>query len=225
MQLNPRTKYFLYLTHIEQTSTWVYCSIKACIPLNSSLISCVGQSQASHPDSPATAHIWLFLSCCSGGLTLSMMTKMAKESRHGCVNIVLPTAWKPKTNTAALKSAERKNNMVWSSANCFWETWQKSYDTREMLTWHISGRVTHPIPERPVRLYQYAWHRCHILMSATPAETYEEGCWMVHVQWQQYFLFQTLPSAIIYFSHSLTLFEGIYIQSTVWQQNSLKNVI
>ena len=108
------------------------------------------------------------------------MTKMAIESKNGRVNAVLPSppaAAKPKTDTAALKSAERTNNMALSLAYCFWEPWRKSYDTREMLTWHISGRLTHPIPRRPVRRYQNVWHCCHILMSATPAETYEEGCW------------------------------------------------
>lgn len=44
-----------------------------------------------------------------------------------------------------------------------------------MLTWHISGRVTHPIPRRPVRLHQNVWHCCHIRMSATPAQAYEQS--------------------------------------------------
>lgn len=119
-------------------------------------------------------------------------------------------------NTAALKSAERTNNTALSSACCFWEPWRKSYDTREMLTWHISGRLTHPIPKRPVRRYQNVWHCCHILMSATPAETYEEGCWMVHVQWQLEFQFQ--PPSVL--SHSLTLLEGNYIEPKVCQGKS-----
>lgn len=45
-----------------------------------------------------------------------------------------------------------------------------------MLTWHISGRVTRPIPKRPFTLWEHREHRCHILVSATPTETYEEGC-------------------------------------------------
>lgn len=32
--LSPRTKYFLYLTLLEQTTTWVHYSIKPCVPLN-----------------------------------------------------------------------------------------------------------------------------------------------------------------------------------------------
>lgn len=43
MLLHPRAKYFLYLIHKEQTKAWVYYSLKACIPLNSSLTDCVGQ--------------------------------------------------------------------------------------------------------------------------------------------------------------------------------------
>lgn len=101
MLLNPTTKYFLYLTHREQTSTWGYCSIKACISLNNSLVSCVA-------DSPQHT-----LGCSSvvvAKAIVSTMTMMAKESKYGCVAAVF-AAWKPKTNTVALKSAERKNNM------------------------------------------------------------------------------------------------------------------
>lgn len=137
-----------------------------------------------------------------------------KDGQKLKANNVLPAEWKTKVNVSALKSCERKRN----STNGFRETWQKSSESREMLTWHISGRVTHPIPERPVRLYQYKWHRCHILMSATPAESYEEGCWMVHVQRQQYVVFQTPLSAI-----TLTLSELIHIQST--EQNSGKRLL
>ena len=96
---------------------------------------------------------------------------------------------------------KKKKNMALDLAQCFWETWGKSYDIREMFTWHISGRVTHPIPRRPVRLHQSIWHCCHILMSVTPTETYEEGCWTVHAQWQQEFRFQQLSTASLYFSY------------------------
>ncbi len=48
-----------------------------------------------------------------------MMTKMAKESKNGRVNTILPSlpaAEKAEMDTAALKSAERKKHMALSSA-------------------------------------------------------------------------------------------------------------
>lgn len=100
-----------------------------------------------------------------------------------------------------LKPAERNNDTALSPTRCFWDTWQRSYDTREMLTWHISGSTTHPIPKRPVRLRQNVWPCCHILMSATPADAHRADCWAVYVQRQLQHQFHHL------------LVEGISIQS------------
>lgn len=147
------------------------------------------------------------------------MTKMAKESKHGCENIVLsssPPAHICSRKMCLLKSAERRiKNVALGSVCSFWEIWRKSYDTMEMLMWHIGGRVTHPIPKRPVRLYQNKWPYCHILISSKPTASYEEGYWMVHVWRQEWFLFHTRRSASSYFL-LLRLSEGI--QSTVgWE--------
>lgn len=79
MMLNPRTKYFLYLPHREQTSTWVYCSIKALL-----LTLTVQPQHTASCSSVAVAEA-----------TPNMMTKMAKESwekKYGCVDIVLPSS-------------------------------------------------------------------------------------------------------------------------------------
>lgn len=45
-----------------------------------------------------------------------------------------------------------------SCAEALRQTWGKSYDTGETLTWHIGGRVTHPVSRRPVKLLQNIWH-------------------------------------------------------------------